>query len=192
MPILDREFVNLAIVRTPLNAVAHAFHTYPAMRVKATNSSLDFPTQPYSRSDVDVPMLLWSPATAPELTAFMPSVSSGDYFFTSYCVQFKFEVIELRSTTSLATTQVNEFVAYAGGTKLRVVQALQDSPRWVFFQKGEPLPFEAMEQYQSRLVKHRLTRDTVLTYAESWGAPVRSPGFWETTVDAMTFVKNDG
>lgn len=192
MPVIDRAFFNIVVVRAPLTALAEAFDNYPPMRVRTVETPLAFPAQPYGRDKAEMPMLLWSPGAAPQLTAFMPSVSSGDYFFTSYSTQFRFDVFEFRSTSSQAKDQLNEFAVYAGGARMRCVQALQDFPRWVFFQDGNPLPFESEERYRSRLVKSRLTRDLVLAYAEAWGAPVRNPAFWSTGAASLTFVPKDG
>lgn len=185
--VLDRSFFNVSIVRAPLHEVALAFDGYTPMRVKTAITPFILPTQPYG--EAEIPMLLWAPKVAPELTVFMPSVSSGDYFFTQYCAQFKFDVIEFRTTTSKAKHQVNEFSAYSAGKKIRVVQSLQDSPRWVFFERGEPLPFELLEKYQSKFIRDRLTRDTILSYAKAWGAPLCQPDFWITEMPALTFEK---
>jgi len=79
MPVLARSFFNLAVIKVPLPSLIAAFGELPRP-ANATATPLVFPSQPYSTSPADPPLLLWSPACAPELTAFMPQVSSGDYF----------------------------------------------------------------------------------------------------------------
>jgi hypothetical protein len=135
-------------------------------------------------------MLLWSPACAPELTAFMPQVSSGDYFFVEYaCRRFGFAGIDIRSTTQDFEWPVNEFIVYESNVRRRCVRALKDSPRWEFYTQGDPLDFENEEAYTARRVRDRIQRESLLGYAESWGAPVRNPEFWSSRRQAVTLVR---
>jgi hypothetical protein len=187
MSVLDRSVLNLAVVRAPLHDLARVFDTYPPMRVRSYSTPFVFPTQSYRREKQAPPMLLWSPRCSPALTAFMPSVSSGDYFFAAYCARFKLEVIDVQSSTR-ATNELNQMTAHNRDGGVRVVQALHDSPRWVFHQEGAPLSFERVAQYQARRIKDRLTRETVFSYLEAWGAPVRNPDFWLANGEARTFL----
>jgi hypothetical protein len=121
------------------------------------------------------------------MTAFMPSVSSGDGFFVAYCARFKLEVIEVQSTAR-AMDELNQMTFYRDGA-VRVVQALHESARWVFHQEGTPLPFEQVAQYRARRIKERLTREIVLSYLEAWGAPVRDADFWLADGEALSFCR---
>lgn len=47
---------------------------------------------------------------------------------------------------------------------LRTLYATNDGGHWVFGQSGEPFPFEKLEQYQSRRVRDRFTRDMLTEY----------------------------
>lgn len=67
----------------------------------------------------------------------------------------------------------------AGVTK-RVVSAMLDSTKWVFFEQGPRLPFEVEANYTKRLVKERLPRDYVLTLANHAGFPIADDAFWVT------------
>lgn len=78
----------------------------------------------------------------------------------------------------------------AGGSQQgeRVLQVLEDSGRWQFFSKGEPLPFENLDYYRRRHVRDRLTADIVFEYLRALGVPADSPLFWQP-VDTMLVVE---
>ena len=43
----------------------------------------------------------------------------------------------------------------------------EDGGRWKFFQKGKPAPFETVEMYEERLIRKRLSLETILRYADA-------------------------
>jgi len=189
MSVLARPFFSLAVIKVPLPGLITAFGELPRP-ISATATTLVFPSQPYSRNPADPPMLLWSPACAPELTAFMPQVSSGDYFIIEYaCRRFGFAGVDVRSTTLDVEWPVNEFIVYESNELRRCVRALKDSPRWEFYTQGEPLDFENEEAYTARRVRDRIHRESLLGCVESWGAPVRNSGFWSSRQEAVTLVR---
>jgi hypothetical protein len=188
MSVLARSFFNLAVIKVPLHRLIAAFAGlhWP---VRATATPLVFPAQPYSRSPTDLPLLLWTPACAPELTAFMPQVSSGDYFVVEYaCRRFGFAGVSIRSTTQDDEWPINEFIVYESNELRRCVRAMKDSSRWDFYTQGAPLNFENEAAYQARRLRDRIQRESLLGYVESWGAPVGNPEFWSSHQEAMTLV----
>lgn len=192
--VLDRPFFNLSVVRAPLAELIDQFaHLPPLVAARAQATPGVFPEQPYRATDGGPPLLLWSPACSPELTAAMPSVSSGDYFVMEYaCKRFGHDGVAVRSTTQTEESPINEFAVYAGNRMQRFVRAMKDSPRWNFYQEGEPLPYEAADAYTARRVRDRLPRETVLRYLEAWGAPVREAAFWQCAGEAVTLVRGQG
>ena len=68
----------------------------------------------------------------------------------------------------------------------RLARVMQD-PRWDFYEKGEPFPFEQTEKYKERIKKKRLTNDMILDYAEAMGYDVRNPDFWKS--DSATYLE---
>jgi hypothetical protein len=189
MPVLARSFFNLAVIKVPLPRLITAFAGlhWP---VNATAIPLIFPSQPYSRSDADPPLLLWSPACAPELTAFMPQVSSGDSFVVEYaCRRFGFAGVAIRSSTQDDEWPINEFIVYESNELRRCVRAMKDSSRWEFYTQGAPLHFEDETAYAAKRVRDRIQRESLLGHLESWGAPVRNPEFWSSRQEAMTLVR---
>lgn len=189
MSVLARSFFNLAVIKAPLPDLITAFSKLP-QPVSATATPLIFPSQPYSRSPADPPLLLWSPACAPELTAFMPRVSSGDYFVVEYaCHRFGLAGVAVRSTTQGVESPINEFIVYESNELRRCVRAMKDSPRWEFYTQGAPLHFENEAAYTARRVRDRIQRESLLGYVESWGAPVSNHEFWSSRQEAMTLVR---
>lgn len=192
--VLERPFFNLSVVRAPLVELIGQFASLPplvASRAKVT--ALAFPGQPYTAVPGALPLLLWSPACSPGLTAVMPHVSSGDYFVLSYaCKRFGHDGVEVRSSAASDAEPINEFVTYTGNRMQRAVRAMKDSPRWDFYEEGAPLPYEAVEAYTARRVRDRLQREAVLGYLEAWGAPVRDAASWQSAGDAVTLVRGQG
>jgi hypothetical protein len=139
MSVLARPFFNVAVIKVPLPGLIAAFGELP-QPMSATATSLVFPSQPYSRSPAAPPLLLWSPACAPELTAFMPQVSSGDSFVVEYaCRRFGFAGVAIRSSTQDDEWPINEFIVYESNELRRCVRAMKDSPRWEFYTQGTAL-----------------------------------------------------
>jgi hypothetical protein len=193
MSVLSRPFFNLAVIKAPLDRLITAFAELPPLvRASAAATPLVFPAQPYRAGPQDPPMLLWSPACAPELTAFMPQVGSGDYFVIEYaCRRFGFAGTAVRSSTQADESPVNEFITYASNQQQRVVRAMKDSPRWDFYTEGEPLHFEDPNAYAARYVRDRFQREALLGYLAHWGAPVSDAGFWTSRQQAMTLLRSE-
>ena len=186
--VLERPFFNLSVVRAPLAVLIDQFASLPpSVAPRAEGTALAFPEQGHRRGAL--PLLLWSPACDPGLTAVMPGIGSGDYFAMAYaCERFGHEGVAVRSSAPGDAEPVNEFIAYAGNRLQRAVRAMQDAPRWDFFQQGAPLPFEAVQAYTARRVRDRLQRAAVLDYLHAWGAPVRDTAFWHSAQQAVTLV----
>jgi len=192
MPVLERPFFNLAVLKVALSELLQSFSEVPLLSVRPEKTDLVFPEQPYSAGPSDLPMVLWSPACTPKLTAFMPQVSSGDYFVLQYaCKRFGYSAASVRSTTQRVDWPINEFVAYGGTEKQRIVRAMKDSPRWEFYANGEPLHFEVQSSYSARLVRDRFQREALIGYLEQWGAPVRLEEFWQSAQEAVSFVRKN-
>ena len=189
MSVLDRPFFNLSVIKAPVAEVAQAFDRYPPMRVHSSPTPFVLPEQPYTEEKDAPPLILWSPVNAPGLTVFMPHLSAGDGYVLAYAQStFRFDVVSIRSTADdCKKDALNEFSAYSKGALLRFVRVMSDNPGWDFYQKGEPLSFENLENYQLRLKRKRLQRSDVLAYVESWGAPITSAMFWRSDFSAVTF-----
>jgi len=191
MPIIDREFFNVGVVKAPLSQMISAFAGlfHPVL---ARPTTLTFPVQRYHAEAGDPPLVLWAPRCAPNLTAFMPHVSCGDGFVASYASErFGLSLAQVRSTAKHHMEPINEFIAYPGGKTqgYRMVRAFKDDPRWDFCAIGTLLPFENERAYSAHFVRDRFTRPMLLDYLEHWGAPIRNPEFWQSAEQAVTLVR---
>lgn len=131
-------------------------------------------------------MVLWSPTDGQTVM----SGSQSDGFLTiGYILsrRFGYDIVRICLTTDL-DNRINDeeiyqcrYFHYLGKSDSdeRLVRVMQD-PRWVFFEMGEPLPFEQTEKYTERIKKKRLTNDMILDYAEAMGYDVRNPDFWKS------------
>jgi hypothetical protein len=73
----------------------------------------------------------------------------------------------------------NAMTVIDNGDDRRVIYAQHD-PKWVFFERGEPLPIEDVARYRKRKVSERVTREYVLSLAEKAGFPLADDAFWRT------------
>lgn len=61
---------------------------------------------------------------------------------------------------------------------IRVIDATNDGGRWDWGTSGKVQPFEHPERYTARLVRDRLTRDTIEEYCQALGIDVYDPSFY--------------
>lgn len=52
--------------------------------------------------------------------------------------------------------------------KERLVYALRED-RWIFYEEGEPLPFENLDYYKRRMIKERIGNDVIIEYLSKLG-----------------------
>ena len=67
--------------------------------------------------------------------------------------------------------------ALRGGSHIRTVYAMLDND-WVFFEKGDPLPFEEVAHYRARRKRDRLNVDIVSSYIARSGYGSLCSAFW--------------
>lgn len=182
--VLDREFLNFTIFKQGLNDFMTDFVSHsPDIALKAVQFAL--PRQPYHSLPSNT-NIAWSPKFQPELTAFMPHASSGDYFVARRASWTCY--VSVRTSTADREFPINEFDYHERGERRRFVRAFRDYPNWEFLQIGAPLPFEQTSKYNKRKIRDRLCREDILSYLEAWGARVRTEEFWQTDQPSYTFV----
>lgn len=190
-PVFDRPFFNLAVINAPLNQLVQMLASLPLRAIEPRVAALAFPEQPYEEADTS-PMIFWAPSCEPHHTAFMPGVSSGDYWVMAYATErFGYEAIEVRSTTNEDPWPINELAVYEAGKRRRFVRTMRESTKWDFYTAGTPLPYENQAAYQARRIRDRFSRETLLDCIERWGAGIRDPLFWTSDQPAITFVRKD-
>jgi hypothetical protein len=73
---------------------------------------------------------------------------------------------------------------YEEGETRRVVHLLLDNDGWTFFQKGEPLPFEDVRNYEAQRITDRLTTDILLQYLKMLGWDLLDDSIWKSVIPA--------
>ena len=129
-------------------------------------------------------LFLWSPDKC--RTAMFGN--QGDGFYTLCCIlchRYGFDITSIALTLYVDIEaeqdyyEFREFSHQFSDGRDRYVRVMQD-PRWDFFERGEPFPFEQTEKYTERIKKKRLTNDMILDYVEAMGYDVRNPDFWKS------------
>ena len=69
------------------------------------------------------------------------------------------------------------------GEQKRRVYVMLDDDKWVFFQSGNSLPFEA--SYKSRRIRDRLGSARILEYGKALGWDVQEEAFWNCSGKAF-------
>ncbi|WP_416762693.1 hypothetical protein ACNI65_09840 [Roseateles sp. So40a] len=87
--------------------------------------------------------------------------------------------IQINSTADGVINAFNQFEIQVPGMESRVVHALEDGDRWVFFEKGPIQPFESPEHYKKRRIRDRLRRQDLMAYLEALGIDAQSEDFWK-------------
>lgn len=189
MQVLSRDYACFAVFRAPLQDVIQAFDSSPAMRVASRETPFVLPEQAICEAPVqdDAPSLLWTPASSPGLTAFMPAAAQPGYVLEYAATRFRFDTVSVRSRAGPADW-IDEFITHGNGRMERAIRAMdEDLPGNRFWLHGDALPFEDTARYQARRIRDRFQRSHLIEYVQAWGAPVALPGFWETRAPAFTF-----
>lgn len=77
---------------------------------------------------------------------------------------------------------------YYSPSQVRHVLCYKD-PQWVFYEEGEPLGVEQVENYKSRLKKKRLNKDIILQYLNHLGWDIMDENLWHTDNVIYEFVQ---
>jgi len=81
--------------------------------------------------------------------------------------------------------------AIRDGKSVRTVHAMLDN-NWVFFEKGELLPFEQIDHYCARRKKDRLSVDIISSYINRLGYGSLDMGFWIDSTAPAHFLATTG
>jgi len=89
--------------------------------------------------------------------------------------------IRVSKTNSISDQPMNEF-KYVKNGKERLVHAYWDSTRWIFYEKGQLLPFENPDYYKRRKIRDRVNFAIVNEYLEANGWDLNEESFWQSDV----------
>lgn len=189
MQVLNRHYFCFGVFRAPLKDVVRAFDTYSPMRVASRETPFVLPEQGIYKpaTQDDAPSILWTPASSPGLTAFMPGADQPGYVQEYATARFRFDAVSARSQAGPADW-IDEFITHKNGSMERGIRAMdEDVPGNRFWLHGDALPFEDIARYKARRIRDRFQRAHLIEYVQAWGASVDLPGFWETQATAFTF-----
>lgn len=75
--------------------------------------------------------------------------------------------IQIRIST-LPESGIFEYEVMQSGISIRIVQLIQDT-KWIFFTKGDPLPYEDVSVYENRLMKNKFNAEIIKAYLKAEG-----------------------
>lgn len=164
------QYLGLALIDAPLAPVVANTKLWfrPS---EESQEALDIPSmQPYAyRPDCSYGYF-WSPLCRPDGTALVSNAAIA-YNLAS---RFGHRVIQIRISTTADEWPICEFQLSEGGVERRFIRAFRDDSKWDFFEKGEPLPFEDLNQYRKRRIRDRLTPEMAREYCLALGWNIES------------------
>jgi len=117
--------------------------------------------------------------TQEKKTLFVSSVADG-YFSMIISISKKIPGTHLLIEVSRPdlTYPRSAVGAVEAAESVRTVYAMRDSDVWVFYEKGDPLPFEDIGLYQARRKRDRLTPEIIAMYLKRIGYGSLRREFW--------------
>jgi len=79
---------------------------------------------------------------------------------------------------------INSFTFWNNGKNQRVVYTIKD-PKWLFYEQGNPLWFENVENYKKRLIRDRLNFEILVSYCEKIGIYILNKNFFASEDNAI-------
>lgn len=140
----------------------------------------DSPDGPKKRPAFDIGILLSEvDGDDGKKTLFVSSVADG-YLSIVFCISKLIRGAHFEFCVSRPdlTYPANVIHVLEDGKSVRTVYSMRDGDRWVFFEKGDPLPFEETDLYRARRKRDRLTPEIISTYLERIGYGSLKREFW--------------
>ena len=113
----------------------------------------------------------WSNSNYPNMV-FLACNNQDGLYLRSKRRAAKMECSLIRISMSVKTPNEPErlfwFQYISPEGKERLVYALRED-RWIFYEEGEPLPFENLDYYKRRMIKERIGNDVIIEYLSKLG-----------------------
>jgi hypothetical protein len=139
-----------------------------------------FPAPPHGGAQY-IEFVLWEPAIQKGSTICMVNSRCGwAHFIRKYSQYYKRPCQHIAFSNQYDDYPAFFFYYHEHGKRQRIIQALKDDPKWVFYQEGEPLPFENLSHYKKRRIRDRLTRDIIIEYSKMLGWDIEDENFWKS------------
>lgn len=117
-------------------------------------------------------------------TIFMSNVPDGWMNMASFfpkkvgckCVQIRISTVPESGIFEYRVLQYDEII--------RIIQLIQD-PKWKFFSKGDPLPYEDISIYENRLMKNKFNAEIIISYLKAEGVDFEE--LWNTEFTGVKY-----
>lgn len=194
--LFKRDRISLGFIDCPFDKVKVEMESeiFPTLTEKWKIKQLPLPdknkvAEVYSISEFSVvKILMWQPLSIDfDLVVFITNMSDGwQGLLRGFSEDYKRKVIRIRIS--------DHNIAYPGyafeamnGDSTRLVQVIKDSHKWVFFEKGNILPFEESINYNKRRISDRLNNSIIEDYLKKNGIDINEEDFWKSKGYAIEF-----
>lgn len=135
-----------------------------------------------------VKFVLWEPIDNKNKTALFVNLQDAyDSLIYVWNDRFKKQAITLRlSNDDICEYPHHEFVIRTESNGERIVYTHVES-KWEFFQSGNSLDFENLENYKRRKIRDRLTNEIINEYMDKLGYKIWKDDFYKSDKKAIYF-----
>lgn len=133
-----------------------------------------------NKSDNDfVEVLIWQPKSSQvEFTVFFTNMSDGWItLLDNYSRQFNEEVISVEFSNEKTDYPIYSF-AHRKGEFYRLIRSMKEIDKWEFFEKGNVMKYENINNYKKRRIVKRMNNNIILDYLMNVGISIEVEDFW--------------
>jgi hypothetical protein len=181
---------NIDNVAQNLNYLLKSFslskNEYPTVDFKKVCSTKHLP---YNSKKIK--FILFEPSTNPNVTVFFPNLIDG-----WYTAVYNYTRLNNKSSIQVGFTvdSAKSLPAYSfkfifidnGQLQERTVHAIMED-RWVFFNKGNPLKIEDVDNYSKKKIKDRINNEIIIGYLQKAGYDLTDPNFFTSNKSTILF-----
>lgn len=132
--------------------------------------------------------LIYSPKCKPDTTVFYTNLDDGwNHFVEHYLIKHNNWDSYYFSFADAPNILLPSFQMFNYGNGGHRYLLCQKEAKWIFYQEGNPLPFEDIERYKQRLIKKRVDTQLLLKYMRMAGWDLESDDFWIAEGDAIEY-----
>lgn len=123
--------------------------------------------------------IIYTPKSKTDITVFATNMVDGaDSNIYVLNKLIKGESISFSMSLPDEEYKLYRFNYYRNGESIRYVRSMHD-PRWVFYEYGELLSFEDSKFYAQRMIKKRMNREILISYASKLDLDICNEKFWQ-------------
>ncbi len=142
--------------------------------------------RPQSGGRFPISAAVYSPCGYPNNCIFIANSSDGWFTFVNIISRrMRLNCLSFSTSIEGSIYPLNSIRYYRDGEEIRMVRTIKDGDKWEFFQRGEPLPFESVSNYNKRRIADRLNRTSLADAVELAGFNLRSAACWHSDVNAL-------